>query len=205
MTTNPNTQYSSAEIELLVLQAQTGDSESLQKLYYCFAKALERYALLQSSDAELARDACQECWLNCCRKLTQLKDPAAFRAWLFSSLRHRIVDLARNKDAFRRRLERLEQENEIYRCSEEAYEPSLEQEGSLTESTSLPLWSAIRNLPQQERQCIYLFYQEEFSTREIALTLGVSQGTIKSQLSRGRQHLRDALNKASTNVKPNNN
>jgi len=198
VTTNPNTQYSSAEIELLVLQAQTGDSESLQKLYHCFAKALERYALLQSSDAELARDACQECWLNCCRKLTQLKDPAAFRAWLFSSLRHRIVDLARKKDVLGRRLEQLKQLNEIHQNSEKAYESDLDQEDALSKLEGLNLWSAIKKLPQQERQCIYLFYQEEFSTKEISLTLGVSLGTVKSQLSRGRQHLRDALSKAST-------
>ncbi|WP_299975389.1 sigma-70 family RNA polymerase sigma factor [uncultured Pseudoteredinibacter sp.] len=198
MTTNPNTQYSSAEIELLVLQAQTGDSESLQKLYLCFAKALERYALLQSSDAELARDACQECWLNCCRKLTQLKDPAAFRAWLFSSLRHRIVDLARKKETLARRLEQLKQLNEIHQNSEKAYESDLDQEDVRSKLEGLNLWSAIKKLPQQERQCIYLFYQEEFSTKEISLTLGVSLGTVKSQLSRGRQHLRDALSKSST-------
>lgn len=198
MTINPNTQYSSAEIELLVLQAQTGDSESLQKLYHCFANALERYALLQSSDAELARDACQECWLNCCRKLTQLKDPAAFRAWLFSSLRNRIVDLARKKDALGRKLEQLKQLNEIHQNSEKAYKIDLDQEGVLSELEGLNLWSAIKKLPQQERQCIYLFYQEEFSTKEISLTLGVSLGTVKSQLSRGRQHLREALSKSST-------
>ncbi len=182
------TSYSSAQLELLVLEAQDGDQTALVKLFQFYNPALTRYGYLQCNDSELAQDASQDAWLSCCRKIKQLKDPSAFRAWLFSALRNRIIDLIRQNNARERRQDILKQE-----ASQTVIDdvPPSDQAQHLT---TLPLWNAINALPLQERQCIYLYYQEEFSTKEIALTLSISQGTVKSQLSRGRNHLQAALN-----------
>lgn len=176
---------SPAQIELWVLEAQSGDQRAIARLYQHFASALERYALLQCRNKELAFDACQDSWESCCRKLGQLKDPGAFRAWLFRNVRNRITDLARKGIAYENNKSRLEAE--LHTAIETSH--STEQ----NPGSHLHLWKAINALPQQERQCVYLFYQEEFSVREIALTLGIAEGTVKSQLSRGREHLRKAM------------
>ena len=55
------------------------------------------------------------------------------------------------------------------------------------------LRKAVASLADAERNCITLFYLEELSIKDIEKITGYKQGTIKSHLSRGREHLRQAL------------
>ena len=48
-------------------------------------------------------------------------------------------------------------------------------------------------LPPEQRTAVVLFYYEDLSLREIARTLRVPEGTVKSRLSRGRGRLRTLL------------
>lgn len=57
------------------------------------------------------------------------------------------------------------------------------------------LYSALRELPDKERISILLFYIEEYSIKEISEITGDSQDALKQQLSRGRKHLRNLLNR----------
>lgn len=52
---------------------------------------------------------------------------------------------------------------------------------------------AVAELPKKYRTVIYLYYYEEMTVREIAVSLAVSEGTVKSQLHRGRELLRKKL------------
>ena len=56
-----------------------------------------------------------------------------------------------------------------------------------------PLWQALRELPPRQRAVIVLRYYEGLSEMEIAETLGVSQGTVKSQASKAITNLRRKL------------
>ena len=49
------------------------------------------------------------------------------------------------------------------------------------------------NLPTKYRTVIHLFYYEEFTVKEIANILNSNESTVKSQLSRGRDLLRESL------------
>ena len=55
------------------------------------------------------------------------------------------------------------------------------------------LFEAVMNLPEKYRAVIHLHYFEGLSVAEIAQMLRVPEGTVKSQLSRGRALLRDML------------
>jgi RNA polymerase sigma-70 factor (ECF subfamily) len=48
---------------------------------------------------------------------------------------------------------------------------------------------ALRTLPYQQRETLTLFYLGDLSVQEIATTLGVADGTVKSRLNRGRTAL----------------
>jgi RNA polymerase sigma-70 factor (sigma-E family) len=52
------------------------------------------------------------------------------------------------------------------------------------------VWQAVQSLPPKQRSVIVLRYYEQLSEAEIAHTLGVSQGTVKSQASRALATLR---------------
>ena len=55
------------------------------------------------------------------------------------------------------------------------------------------LFEAVMALPEKYRVVLHLFYYEDFSVREIAGTLRITEGTVKTRLSRARGMLRDTL------------
>ncbi|MBR2769188.1 MAG: RNA polymerase sigma factor [Solobacterium sp.] len=55
------------------------------------------------------------------------------------------------------------------------------------------VWDAVNQLPEKYREVIHLFYQEGYSTKEIADILGRKEGSVRSDLSRGRDALRTVL------------
>ncbi len=55
------------------------------------------------------------------------------------------------------------------------------------------LRTEIRRLPDGQRTILTLFYLEEMAVREIALILGIPEGTVKSRLYNARKVLKEAL------------
>lgn len=55
------------------------------------------------------------------------------------------------------------------------------------------VWSALSRLPLRQRQAVVLRYYEDLSAAETAEVLGVSVGTVKSQVSRGMARLQQLL------------
>ena len=55
------------------------------------------------------------------------------------------------------------------------------------------LYQALERIPEKERAAIVLHYFEDRSIKEISAILGIPAGTVKYQLSSGRQHLKDRI------------
>ena len=58
------------------------------------------------------------------------------------------------------------------------------------------LYYAVRELPIKYRQMVYLYYYEEYSIKEIASMLKLSETAVKSRLLRARQKLKSDLKEA---------
>ena len=78
-------------------------------------------------------------------------------------------------------------ENEETLRGEEAYEPPGEH----------PVRGAVSKLPPKYRLAVHLFYYEELSVAEIAKLTEQKEGTVKSQLHRAREMLKDLLREES--------
>jgi RNA polymerase sigma-70 factor (sigma-E family) len=55
------------------------------------------------------------------------------------------------------------------------------------------VWQALQHLPERQRQAVVLRYYEDLPEAEVAEILGVRVGTVKSQVSRGLDRLRELL------------
>ena len=58
------------------------------------------------------------------------------------------------------------------------------------------VWEAVKQLPEKYREAVHLFYQEGYSTGEIAKILGRKEATVRSDLMRARTQLRNILKEA---------
>ena len=61
------------------------------------------------------------------------------------------------------------------------------------DGTAAAVWALVQGLPPKARAVVVLRYYEQLSVGEAAATLGVSEGTVKSQTSRALRTLRDNL------------
>ena len=125
---------------------------------------------------EDADDVVQETFI---RYLSQEKDfesDSHIKAWLIRTAINRAKDLTRS---YWRK----------HRTSWEEYMDDL----VFAEPEDSRLFEAVMNLPDKYRIVIHLFYYEDYSICEIAGILQCREGTVKSQLSRGRTLLKQTL------------
>lgn len=171
-----------AKLELLFLSAQDGDHEAFTRLYEEHHTALLRYARMLTPVGTIADDATQEAWINFAKNIRKVKDPRAYRAWLYKLTRWRVTDLARKHAKEVNELD-SDLENHIVDADETM-------SGA---DNNISLSDEIKKLPTTERQIIQLFYLDEFNTTEIAEALEIPKGTVKSRLYRARKLLKDKL------------
>ena len=136
--------------------------------FFRFAKSI-----LRNDDD--AMDAVSEAILKAYVNLGKLRDREKFKAWMMRILA-----------------------NEAYKiCNKRKRAISIEELGEIaaidSDSESLVLWSAIESLSKDLRAAVVLFYYDDFSIKEISKVLGISQGAIKTRLSRAREKLRSIL------------
>lgn len=55
------------------------------------------------------------------------------------------------------------------------------------------VWDAVKQLPVEQREAIHLFYEEGYSTKEIAEILKRREGSVRSDLTRARKKLKEIL------------
>lgn len=73
----------------------------------------------------------------------------------------------------------------------------IEEENIITENNDLTyVWEEVKKLPEKYSEAIYLYYQEGYSTKEIAKILNKNESTIRSNLSRAREQLKNQLKEA---------
>ncbi|MEJ7615692.1 MAG: sigma-70 family RNA polymerase sigma factor [Pyrinomonadaceae bacterium] len=157
------------------------------------------YALMfrLTQDPEEARDLTQETFLQAFRSVRQFRGDASIRTWLYRI----AINLARNKWRWWNRRRRdvtdsLDGDAESYdrfsRQLSDARQKDPEQTAIIREQEQL-LRTALAKLRRPFREVVVLRDVEGLSYEEVAQTLSLSVGTVKSRLARGRTQLRRIL------------
>jgi RNA polymerase sigma-70 factor (ECF subfamily) len=138
-----------------------------------------------------AEDVLMEALLKAYRSLGQLREAAAFKAWL-GQIARRICWQLREREALAPLLQLSVMEDEGAELPSQG-EP-LDLELARREMKDM-LWRAINELPPEAREIYLLRDVEEMSGEEVAKKLGIGIPAMKSRLHRARQAVRERLDR----------
>jgi RNA polymerase sigma-70 factor (ECF subfamily) len=108
-----------------------------------------------------------------------LRDPQRFKPWIM-----RILSNTSN-EMLRKRKNNLPIEDMDEHLSSD--EKDL--------CSSISLWDAVKSLNKDYHSVVVLFYYEDMSIKDISTITGLSQGTVRTRLTRARQQLKILLSK----------
>jgi len=163
----------------LVELAMAGDGEAFSALASASARQLYGAARLILRNDALAQDATQEALVTAWRDLSALRDPDRFGAWL-----HRVLVRQCYKHAHRER-RRIQVEGQV--------RPLAADDPSRRTLVSDQLERGFSHLSVEHRTVLVMHHYLGYTLPEIADTLGVPVGTVKSRISRACAAMREAL------------
>ena len=142
-------------------------------------------ALRFVKDTMEAEDIVQEAFIKAFAKLEQYKAEVSFGAWLKRIVINRCLDVLKAKQ---QRLTELE-ENHL-NVVDEDYETDWVVDDSITLDEAK---TAIEQLPEKYKYVVKLYLLEGYDHQEISEILNISEVASRTQLSRGKQKLQNAL------------
>jgi RNA polymerase sigma-70 factor (sigma-E family) len=159
--------------------AWTAD-EALEQLYAAHWRGLVRLSVLLVRDQGVAEEVTQDAFVAVHARWSRLRDPDKALAYL----RQAVVN--RSRSALRHRAV-------VQRHTDRRTTPLVEagaDQAALAGDRRAAVLDAMRELPQRQREVLALRYYLDLSEAEIADTLGISRGAVKSHASRGAAALR---------------
>jgi RNA polymerase sigma-70 factor, ECF subfamily len=165
----------------LVERARKGDHDAFAELARGAVVRLDRAARLILQDPELARDAVQDGLIRAWRDLPGLRDPDAFDGWLHRLIVNACLDLAR-----RRRRRPIEVE------LSPLHHPAIA-DASVGVARRDLIENVLRTLDPDGRAIVVLHYYLGMPLSEVAATLRIPVGTVKSRLHRALGEMRLAM------------
>jgi RNA polymerase sigma-70 factor (ECF subfamily) len=176
------------EIPALVQRTLSGDSAAFERIIFRYERRVASLAMKLLGTPDDAQDAAQEVFLRAYRYLHRLNLEKPIEPWLMRM----TVNVCRNIG--RRRKQRLntfsEAETVEPAAMDKACDPYL---GIVEDQERQMLRRALDSLPEKERIAITLRDIEGFSTAEVAAILESSESTVRSQVSRARVRMKDAI------------
>ncbi|WP_109260139.1 RNA polymerase sigma factor [Hyphobacterium indicum] len=165
----------------LVGAALRGADAAFEQLARRHSPALRSFLRGVCRDPALADDIAQDALIRAWQRLGQLRDPAAFRSWLFGT-GWRLASQARRASGRRER-----RENSWMETAAQSRPEGLSMEDNMA------LETAMQELTPDQRACVSLCLAGGWSHGDAAQALDMPVGTVKSHIKRGRARLLAAL------------
>ena len=190
MSTSPAAQ--TTDDALLVLAARGGDRTAFGDLYARYARMVHGI-LLARVPANDVDDLVQDVFLRALPRLCDLRDAAKFGPWLAAITRNRANDFHRQTRATAAATDSL---------SEDEAELPASKPAPVAEAATI--LSFVRSLPDAYRETLILRLVEGMTGPEIAARTGLTPGSVRVNLHRGMQQLREKLRQAAlyTSIQP---
>ena len=181
----------------LVQRCANGDEDACAELVAAHQRMVYQLSLHLLGDHNEALDLSQEVFLRVFRTLRGFRGQSALRTWIYRI----VINQASNRQRWWRRRHRSQQVS---------FEQHVEAHGDLADTRRLDspdvmlgqkelagrIQAALDRLPFDQRTVIVLREVDGLSYEEIAFSLNVAVGTVKSRLARAREQLRAELRHA---------
>lgn len=145
-----------------------------ERIMDTYGNAVLRLAYTYVHNMSDAEDILQETLIRYLEHRLVFADENHEKAWIFRV----AANLSKNKIAYNKIRQADQLENQLI----------VQEREDLTF-----VWDAVKRLPESYREAIHLHYYEGFSTAQIAEILGKKESSVRSDLRRGREKLREVL------------
>ena len=166
---------------ILVSRCQSGDERAFEEIVSTYGPRLRYYLLKQLGNTEAADDVLQEVWFDVYRGIVRLRQPDAFRAWIYRIARDR---------AFRA----LRRARVPCQLADAADLTAAEvDDNSFSAEDARRVHAALDRLSPLHREVLLLRFIEDLPYDDIAQITGCPSGTVKSRIHHAKRLLRQEM------------
>lgn len=154
--------------------------DCLEQFYRDYYALVFRVAFSQVKNHADAEDISQEAFVRLLRSQPEFADSEHEKAWMIRVTLNLCKDLQKSKP----------HHANVSMDAMPEWEKAYFKVRNIEEDETL--WAVLR-LPEKYKNCLYLFYYEEYSVKEIAEIFQMKENTVKTNLRRGREALKKIL------------
>jgi len=174
----------------LVARLAAGDREALAPLVERHYRRLYRVALSYLRQPDDALDVVQEAFVRACHGASRWDGSADAGPWLSRITVNLAIDRWRRNKRRAQTFTPLAEDDHAASLADGGRSPDRHVQGR---EAGERVAAALRSLPERQRAVVVLRHYQDQSLEEIARTLDMSLGTVKSSLHRALQRLRASL------------
>jgi RNA polymerase sigma factor (sigma-70 family) len=169
------------ESALLAVRYQRGDREAFEGIVRLWEPSLFYYLRRLAPSESDAWELLQETWLKLFRSLSSLRDPQALPAFLYAMARNTALSRLRKRGLA-----------EVESYADEVHDESGGNDISDFDNAE-EVHHALGQLPLLQREALTLYFLEDLSLDQMAATLDVPLGTVKSRIHYAKLAMRKIL------------
>lgn len=169
----------------LILSLKNGSYKAFERIYEMYAKRLFAYSVQFTKSQEESEEIVQDVFMRLWTNRTKIRQEDTLRSLLFIMTKHYLIN------AFRTKINQPEYEEYIQYINERSVDDAscqLEYQEFVAKFRAI-----LKTLPETQQKVITLSKIEQFSNKEIADKLSLSEQTVKNQLSLGLKTLKEKL------------
>lgn len=159
----------------LVRKSKKGNNLAFSALIKAYEKDLYRVSIAMTKNEDDALDCIQETILQAYTSIKNLKNNQYFKTWLIKILINKCNAL-------------LQKNKKLVELNSYIIEKT-----TIENEDRLDIKNSIENLEDDLRLIVILYYYEDLSIKDIAESISIPEGTVKSRLSRARNKLKEML------------
>lgn len=169
----------------LILSLKNGSYKAFERIYEMYAKRLFAYSVQFTKSQEESEEIVQDVFMRLWTNRAKIRQEDTLRSLLFIMTKHYLIN------AFRTKINQPEYEEYIQYINERSVDDAscqLEYQEFVAKFRAI-----LKTLPETQQKVITLSKIEQFSNKEIADKLSLSEQTVKNQLSLGLKTLKEKL------------